>query len=150
MTATNHTITGAFIGLSVVNPWMALPLALASHFALDALPHFGDRAQPAAGMRALKKMLPFDILLAALTLLAIIIIRPLHWQLGIACGILAASPDLRGIPVFIYYLKYQTLPPVTGWYDRFNRFVQWGERLWGAWVELAWFVVFAALLLTRL
>ncbi len=150
MTATNHFVTGALIGLTIHVPIVALPLAFVSHFAMDALPHFGDRKQPAVGMRWLKAVLPFDILLATTMMLAIIIAHPMYWQFGVASGILAASPDLRGIPIFIYYLKHQKLPPLTGWYDRFNHFMQWGERLWGAWIELIWFLIFGGLLLARL
>jgi hypothetical protein len=41
MTATNHAITGAIIAVVIDKPVIALPLALLSHFAQDALPHFG-------------------------------------------------------------------------------------------------------------
>jgi hypothetical protein len=43
MTATNHVITGAILVAAIKNPVVALPLALASHFVLDYLPHFGDK-----------------------------------------------------------------------------------------------------------
>ena len=32
MRATNHALTGAIIGLTVQNPWVALPAAFLSHF----------------------------------------------------------------------------------------------------------------------
>lgn len=35
-----HTVVGAAIAAKVGNPALALPLALASHFALDLLPHW--------------------------------------------------------------------------------------------------------------
>ena len=41
MTATNHALSGALIGLAVMQPILALPLAFVSHFMLDAVPHFG-------------------------------------------------------------------------------------------------------------
>ena len=40
MTATNHVATGVLIAVVVPDPWVALPLAFASHFVCDALPHF--------------------------------------------------------------------------------------------------------------
>lgn len=41
MLLTNHAITGSLIGLAVGNPLMAFPLGVASHYAMDSLPHFG-------------------------------------------------------------------------------------------------------------
>ncbi len=41
MTGFNHAVTGALIAGAVGNPFLAIPLAFASHFVLDAIPHFG-------------------------------------------------------------------------------------------------------------
>jgi hypothetical protein len=41
MTAVNHVIMGSVVVAAVGNPVLGVPLALASHFLLDALPHFG-------------------------------------------------------------------------------------------------------------
>jgi hypothetical protein len=35
-----HTAVGAVIGSRIPDPWIALPLALASHFLLDLIPHW--------------------------------------------------------------------------------------------------------------
>jgi hypothetical protein len=40
MTLTNHLLTGAAIAKLLPSP-VAIPIAFASHFVLDALPHFG-------------------------------------------------------------------------------------------------------------
>lgn len=42
MTMTNHFVTGAVIALVVKQPALALPLAVLSHFLLDAAPHYGE------------------------------------------------------------------------------------------------------------
>lgn len=39
MLATSHIIAGAAVGKAVRRPWVALPIAFLSHFALDAVPH---------------------------------------------------------------------------------------------------------------
>jgi hypothetical protein len=41
MLITNHVLSGAVIGAATDNPAVAPPLGAASHFALDALPHWG-------------------------------------------------------------------------------------------------------------
>ncbi|MFZ1324307.1 MAG: hypothetical protein WAQ57_04090 [Candidatus Saccharimonadales bacterium] len=48
MHTVNHAAAGAGIALAVRQPLLALPLALASHFVLDALPHYGKKP-PKAG-----------------------------------------------------------------------------------------------------
>jgi LexA-binding, inner membrane-associated putative hydrolase len=42
MLITNHVLSGALIGAAAESPAVALPLGVASHFALDALPHWGE------------------------------------------------------------------------------------------------------------
>ncbi len=39
MTTVTHMVTGLVITQAVANPYISLPLAFASHFALDAIPH---------------------------------------------------------------------------------------------------------------
>lgn len=41
MLVTNHVLSGALLGAAVRSPWLAFPLGVASHFALDATPHWG-------------------------------------------------------------------------------------------------------------
>jgi hypothetical protein len=41
MLVTNHVLSGAALGAAVRSPWLAFPLGVASHFALDATPHWG-------------------------------------------------------------------------------------------------------------
>ena len=41
MLVTNHVLSGAVIGAAVRSPWLAFPLGVVSHFALDATPHWG-------------------------------------------------------------------------------------------------------------
>ncbi|MEY9889512.1 hypothetical protein ABIA35_008811 [Catenulispora sp. MAP12-49] len=42
MLVTNHVLSGAVIGAAVRRPLPALAIGVASHFALDAVPHWGD------------------------------------------------------------------------------------------------------------
>lgn len=42
MLVTNHVLSGAVLGAAVRNPWLAFPLGVASHFVLDATPHWGN------------------------------------------------------------------------------------------------------------
>lgn len=40
MTATAHAVIGTVIAAKIGNPYLAIPLALASHFVLDMVPHW--------------------------------------------------------------------------------------------------------------
>lgn len=42
MLVTNHVLSGALIGAKARGPGQALALGVASHFMLDAVPHWGD------------------------------------------------------------------------------------------------------------
>ena len=42
MLVTNHVLSGAFIGRAAPGPVSAFTAGVASHFALDAVPHWGD------------------------------------------------------------------------------------------------------------
>lgn len=41
MLVTNHVLSGAVIGAATRKPWVAFPLGVVSHLALDAVPHWG-------------------------------------------------------------------------------------------------------------
>jgi hypothetical protein len=140
MTAINHSLTGVLIGLTVADPLLAMPLAFASHFALDSLPHFGFGGD---GNSKLKSKLFIGVLIAdtilCLLLVALIVIsRPTHWPLAIICGFLAASPDLLSFNRFYSTLK--RLPWKPNLYSRFAHKIQWFERPIGAVVEVVWFI----------
>lgn len=152
MTATNHTITGAVLALAAapVWPWwIILPVALLMHYAMDALPHFGQRNDQRAGMARLKWFLPIDAALALVVLVSIFFARPAYWQLAMAAGVLCASPDLLKTARFVRFLRRGEITQGNGWQARFHHYIQWGERLWGIWIELAWFLTFGFMLLVK-
>ncbi len=145
MTATNHVITGALIAIAVPGP-LALPLAAGSHFVLDALPHFGLKEHT---NKTFIRVLLFDMALASVILLALLVIRPANWLLLIAAGIFSSSPDLMWFKPFIKELKNEPVPK-PGLVRRFHSSIQWGESPKGAIVEIIWFAMGSWLLLSLL
>ncbi|HSX44763.1 MAG TPA: hypothetical protein VLF39_01460 [Candidatus Saccharimonadales bacterium] len=144
MTATNHTIAGALVAATWPRPMLAIPLALASHIALDALPHFGNTKISRRSHQYLA-ILGADSLIALTVLLVVLIVRPSNWQLMLICGVLAASPDLLWLPYWIAELRRQTksIGPIS----RFLSWVQWAELPWGWLLELAYFIIGLTLLI---
>lgn len=143
MRAVNHVVTGATIGAAVQNPALALPAAFLSHLLLDVIPHYG--IDDHKGRRFLYVLMG-DAALSAAFLLAILFLLPGNWLLPVACGVLAASPDLGWLPYWIRELQGKTvqMDPVSSFLAR----IQWCERPWGLYVEVVWFVAAAAAFLS--
>lgn len=137
MTATNHVITGAIIGAAIHQPLLALSLAFISHFVLDSLPHFGGK-ELLKNKRKFLSILGTDVFAASLVLIGIAITQPDNWPLILACAILAASPDLMWFSHFVRDMRNRPKRPFNI-VERFHSRIQWGERLWGWPIEIAWF-----------
>lgn len=139
MTATNHALTGAIVGLAVGEPIIALPLAFASHFVCDALPHFGsqDPNDTRITSSSFRNYLLLDAGLCLLLVLVLVTYQPQYWVLAAACAFIAASPDFGWINKFSKARKGLKWRPNN--YSKFAAGIQWFQRPIGAVVEVAWF-----------
>jgi hypothetical protein len=148
MTLTNHLLTGA--ALSKFLPWpIAVPAALVSHFALDALPHFGFRASDEYEhrVRLWKAVLAIDIVVALLASAWLIRAGHMSWFL---IGLVAYLPDL----MWVGWFHSITFRKMTGkdrlrqhsWLTRLHANIQKHERPWGAFIELAYCAIVLAIL----
>lgn len=145
MTATNHALTGSLIGLAVGVPLFAIPLAVASHFVCDALPHYG--AGPyAAGTSRFKKLLIFDAFGAFLVVLTLALFQPQFWVLAALCAFFAASPDFMWIKKFVRAQRGEAPAIKQPLLLKFHAKIQWFERPVGAYFEVAWALAAAILL----
>ena len=147
MTATNHALTGALIGLSVHNPWLALPAAVLSHFICDSLPHYGDNPD-AIRTDGFRRLLVVEASLCLAIVAVLSLLRPEHWVLAAICAFLATSPDLMWINKFRLARQGQSETAKPAAILRFHAWIQWFERPSGAAVEVAWLV--AAVILLKL
>jgi len=143
MTATNHALTGAVIATVIRQPLLAVPLAFASHFLCDALPHFGVNLK--FNSKAMYTWLLFDglaALLAAGLLLKIGVQNPMLLAI---CGFVAMSPDLS----WLYYGLKHKLGIVKS-YDLITKFhhkIQWYQKVPGIFVEFTWAVLMVVIIL---
>jgi hypothetical protein len=89
---TTHVLSGALIGAAVRRPLPAAALGLVSHFALDALPHWGKFGSLSGGM--LRVAVPDGLAgLAAIGICAAV--APREHRLAVLAGIAAAAlPDV--------------------------------------------------------
>ncbi len=140
MTAINHALTGAVIGLVVGEPLIALPAAFASHYLCDALPHFGVNVPENIKLksRAFRDYLVAEAALCFLLVVCLAVFQPQHWFLAALCAFVAASPDFASANR--YFKIRGDLPWQPSFYTAFANSIQWFERPIGALVEGAWFI----------
>lgn len=148
MLAINHALTGASIGLSVSNPLVAAPLAFASHFALDAFPHYDPPGSDTQRLRSTRfqKQLIIDALLCMTLILVLALSRPKDWLAAGLCAFVATSPDLFWIPKFLRARKGR-IDTSRNVFLRFHSFIQWHtspslwpmEAIWGIIITFALF-----------
>lgn len=155
MTAPNHALTGALIGLALPNPWIAAPLAFLSHFVCDAIPHYdppGNEHERIRSKRLVREQIVLGGILCFLLVLALAVTRPQHWVLAAVCAFLATSPDLFWIPRWLYVRRTGSDIDMkhAHWFLRFHHWIQWktGASLW--WVEAVWFMVTGTLVAIQL
>lgn len=138
MTATNHALTGAIIGIVIAQPAVAIPAALLSHYALDMIPHFGtgkDERKVFKG-NTFRNYLLTEAIICFLLVVILFLRQPVHWWLGALCAFVAAAPDLLS---FNRYWRIRNGKKYTkGLYTRFASKIQWFEHPIGAVVEIAW------------
>ncbi len=136
MTATNHALAGAAIGLSITQPVLALPLALASHFVMDAIPHFGIKfTQSKKNRKIFHSYLLIDAALLA-TIIISLYLTGAGW-LVFACLFLAGCPDFFQAYNYLFDKKFRASGVFTnpGRYARFSKGIQ-KESVKGLYIEI--------------
>jgi hypothetical protein len=141
MTATNHALTGAIIGLTVSQPWLAVPFAFASHFALDALPHF-EMPNNDIGSSRFRNFLLLDMLLCIMLVAILLAAGTPQWWMVAFCAFVATSPDLMWFDSFRRSQRSgkQVLPARRPAIMRLHSAVQWFAKPSGGIVEAVWLV----------
>lgn len=137
MTGCNHTLAGSII--AVIAPAPLVPVvALASHFLLDAMPHFGRDPRITPFNRPFRTLLLIDALLCVSVLIGAWWLFPDKWL------IITIGVGMACLPDFLWLLDGR-----IGWLAPFFRFaarIQWGERPWGWWLEIGYGIVMLTVL----
>jgi hypothetical protein len=154
MRSINHALTGALIGLTVTRPLVAMPLAVASHFVCDALPHYDPELAMTnvsqwISSKKFRVLLYIDGLLCVSFVLLLVVRlggldQPTRWWLPALCAFLATAPDLLWLKQFAQFnanKKWQAIG-----FSKLTVDIQWFHRPIGAAVEIAWFVAGCILL----
>ena len=128
MTATAHALIGASIAVKFANPFLGIPLAVASHFVADLIPHWdaGTNHRKKTKNR-LRVEAAFDVLLGfgLSYLLFSTLVDPVYLFVMI---IAAQSPDWLEAPSWMFGFK---VPPFS-WLDWLGHKLQTRMQLpWG-------------------
>lgn len=127
----NHGLVGGLIGKYV--PWpVGIPLALASHFALDMLPHYGIDHNKRDGSRFWKVFFTVDFF--ATLGLAIWAITNHHYAVY-ACGQIAVLPDFVWVASVVKHRSF-SLQKSNNRFERWHKKIQRYEFPGGLWIEL--------------
>lgn len=122
MTLTNHLLTGAAL-TKFLPATVAVPLAFASHFLLDALPHFGYKTieERMRHLGIYRIAIIADVIFSLLIMAWLLKSRHYFWLMN---GLIAYSPDLLWIYRFTVEEKFGKVKPTKG-----NRFIQFHREI---------------------
>jgi hypothetical protein len=143
MLLTNHVLTGSLLGLVIDNEYVLAPTAVASHLAMDMMPHFGflpsvsthgDLSSP-----LVKLWGALDFAAACVVLAAACYARPERAGHILVGAVGAALPDLTYLPEVVFGKRIYGLVP---WLQRLIygplKAIQWYEKPPGLITETAW------------
>lgn len=124
-----HVTTGAFIASKVTTPWLAFPLAIASHYLADWIPHWDVGTGLSMGKRSRSQAIIWGVLDL---LLGYGIVFLLHrffmpesvslWWLLLG-GTVAIIPDLIEAPSNFLSLKLPLIEPLNQFHERLHHSV---------------------------
>lgn len=137
MTGFNHTLAGCLVAAIIPAPLAPLA-AFASHFVLDAMPHFGHSANITPYNQNFIRLLVVDGIFCVLSLAYGLLLFPHLWWLMILCSATSTLPD------FMWLLRGK-IRRLDGFF-KFAEVIQWGERPWGWMLEIIYALLFASLL----
>ena len=139
MTTTNHAITGALIATVVKQPYLAIPLAFASHFVCDLIPHFELKWE--FNSKKMWVRLAADGL-AALAVAVFLVYSGVRNPFLLAVsGFAAMSPDLA----WLYYGINKDR--AKDWLSRQHARFNWWQKPAGIVIEIAWLIAGISLIL---
>lgn len=138
MTGFNHVLTGVTIAVAVQQPLIAPLCALASHFVLDMVPHFGGTPWSEIWGKKLLALVIADTMLCFTFIGLGIAFFPQYSTLIFICALAAILPDLLWIAHYKYGVEHQ--------FFIFHKAIQRYERPWGAYVEGAFCILLLSLL----
>lgn len=128
MLTTPHAAAGVAIGALLGDSPLVIPAALASHFALDTVPHWQEILPPYIPTAKTYLRAPIDIALAVGLTIFATHRQPRHAAAIWTGAVVANLPDLDSIAMALPQLRNGPLKPYWDWHCRIQRET---SSLWG-------------------
>ena len=116
MLVTNHVLAGALIGTASPGPVSAFTIGVASHFAMDAIPHWGD----VGDLRDVLPVAVADGLVGLTALLLVAASSPRARRTRVVAGMLGAAFPDSDKPWELFVGG----SPFPSWFDAFHSGIQ--------------------------
>lgn len=117
MFITNHVLSGALIGLAAPRRPAAVALvAVGSHFALDSVPHWGNRDEA-----SFRKVAIVDGLVGLATMRAIMTAAPKGTRVAVLAGMLGAAFPDSDKPALMFFGRSPFPPRVDQFHVKIQR-----------------------------
>ena len=115
MLITNHVLGGALVGLTCPGATSAFTVGVASHFAMDAVPHWGDPDQ-----EVFLRVAVVDGLVGLATMALVARVAPADRRAAVVAGMLGACLPDADKPSDLFFGR----SPFPGAVDRFHKVIQ--------------------------
>jgi hypothetical protein len=118
MTATAHALVSAAIARAVPNPYLAIPLAVASHFIMDAVPHWDIGTDWRARTKKITGALAIAETVLGITLAYFLFRGKVETPLLLSAIIAGELPDWLEAPWYIFFAKKNGPAKKFGFWER--------------------------------
>lgn len=120
MTATAHALVGAAIAKAIPNPAIAIPLAFASHFIMDAVPHWDFGTNWRTRSKNMTGALAIAETTLGITLAYFLFQGKVDTIQLLSCIVAAELPDWMEAPWYIFYASQKKQQPSShaGFWER--------------------------------
>jgi hypothetical protein len=103
MTATAHALVAGAIARAVPNPYLAIPLALTSHFIMDAIPHWDFGTSWRGRSKKTTGILAIGETVLGITLAYFLFRGKVETSLLLSCIVASEFPDWLEAPWYIFF-----------------------------------------------
>ncbi len=134
MLTTPHTAAGAALGAALGDPLLVIPVAIASHFILDSVPHWQETLAPYIPTKKTYIRVPIDIALAIALTVWSAHLQPMHIEAIWIGAISANAPDIDSVIVIVPKLKQGIVKKYWDWHCKIQRET---SSTWGVMAQLA-------------
>ncbi|MCX6793868.1 MAG: hypothetical protein NTY06_02065 [Candidatus Gottesmanbacteria bacterium] len=122
MTATAHALVAAAIARAVPNPYLAIPLAITSHFIMDAIPHWDIGTDWRTRSKIVTGALAIAETVLGITLAYFLFRGKVETPLLLSTIIAGELPDWLEAPWYIFFAnkKKSGVTKKAGFWERFT------------------------------